>query len=311
MTEDISPSGDQGFGAEVTDGTNSGNTAPQSAEVLLQVVNEQSSIGSGAASSALSSTESMATSGAGAKKSRFTVKAVPPPAPSNAPNGTVTNGIASSDPSAQLILLKLEHIIEMNSALMCRVLNNNSTSNQSSGSGTHNTHAPSSSSAEHKNGAVVISPSVSSSNVRAGDIVNGVNGSIMSSSSNGNGSNSNLASIENTESKPVMSATAESNSSSSTAEKEKIGLGRLTHYLNEMKKELEVAQKQRKDTQLETQRLREKCQQLEDKLSMEQTKGAAQDDKVAKLKDQSKAQRVLIEQLQQQLAFYQSGSSSA
>lgn len=45
-------------------------------------------------------------------------------------------------------------------------------------------------------------------------------------------------------------------------------MAKLSHYLLEMKKELEVAQKQRREKQLETQRLREKCQQLEDQLKV-------------------------------------------
>ena len=40
-----------------------------------------------------------------------------------------------------------------------------------------------------------------------------------------------------------------------------------------MKKELELAQKQRREGQLENQRLREKCQQLDDRLATEQAKG--------------------------------------
>ena len=60
---------------------------------------------------------------------------------------------------------------------------------------------------------------------------------------------------------------------STPVDKDKGTFGKLFHYLNEMKKELELAQKQRREGQLENQRLREKCQQLDDRLATEQAKG--------------------------------------
>jgi uncharacterized protein YdcH (DUF465 family) len=60
--------------------------------------------------------------------------------------------------------------------------------------------------------------------------------------------------------------------------------GRLFHYVNEMKKELENAQKQRREGQLETQRLREKCQQLDDRLAVEHSKSAGLEDRLERAK---------------------------
>ena len=71
----------------------------------------------------------------------------------------------------------------------------------------------------------------------------------------------------------------------SNAEKDKASaFGKLFHYMNEMKKELEVAQKQRREGQLETQRLREKCQQLDDRLAMEHSKSAGLEDRLERAK---------------------------
>lgn len=60
--------------------------------------------------------------------------------------------------------------------------------------------------------------------------------------------------------------------------------GKLFHYVNEMKKELENAQKQRREGQLETQRLREKCQQLDDRLAVEHSKSAGLEDRLDRAK---------------------------
>jgi hypothetical protein len=73
--------------------------------------------------------------------------------------------------------------------------------------------------------------------------------------------------------------------SGSSADKDKASaFGKLFHYMNEMKKELEVAQKQRREGQLETQRLREKCQQMEDRLAMEHSKSAGLEDRLERAK---------------------------
>lgn len=56
----------------------------------------------------------------------------------------------------------------------------------------------------------------------------------------------------------------------------------MSHYLNEMRKELDQAVWQRRESGLETQRLREKCVQLEDKLQSERVKTAALEEKLEK-----------------------------
>ena len=87
---------------------------------------------------------------------------------------------------------------------------------------------------------------------------------------------------------PITGSTSSSISSTftaSNAEKDKTSaFGKLFHYMNEMKKELEVAQKQRREGQLETQRLREKCQQLDDRLAMEHSKSAGLEDRLERAK---------------------------
>lgn len=86
----------------------------------------------------------------------------------------------------------------------------------------------------------------------------------------------------------------------SSNEKDKSSaFGKLFHYMNEMKKELETAQKQRREGQLETQRLREKCQQLDDRLEMEHSKSAALEDRLERGKS---AQRSLRSQVEAQAA---------
>ena len=71
--------------------------------------------------------------------------------------------------------------------------------------------------------------------------------------------------------------------------------GKLFHYMNEMKKELESAQKQRREGQLETQRLREKCQQLDDRLEMEQSRSAGLEDRLDRGKSAQRTLRLQVE----------------
>lgn len=80
-------------------------------------------------------------------------------------------------------------------------------------------------------------------------------------------------------------------------EKDKSSYGKMSHYVNEMKKELDAFQKQRKEMQLEMQRLREKCQQLEDQLTREQSKVVSLEERL----ERSKAnQRNLLAQIDNQ-----------
>ena len=96
-------------------------------------------------------------------------------------------------------------------------------------------------------------------------------------SNNGNNNNNNSTTTNSTNGNLTIN-TGINNPINSTAtavtiDKDKGTFGKLFHYLNEMKKELELAQKQRREGQLENQRLREKCQQLDDRLATEQVKG--------------------------------------
>lgn len=80
-------------------------------------------------------------------------------------------------------------------------------------------------------------------------------------------------------------------------DKDKSSFGKMSHYVNEMKKELDIFQKQRKEMQLEMQRLREKCQQLEDQLTVEQSKVVTLEERL----ERSKAnQRNLLAQIDNQ-----------
>ena len=83
-------------------------------------------------------------------------------------------------------------------------------------------------------------------------------------------------------------------SSLSTDEKD-VHFNKLSHYLAEMKRELDLAQKQRKDKALESQRLREKCQQLEERLRSEQRK-------ISRLEEQAATYTTTTDTLHMQIA---------
>ena len=96
----------------------------------------------------------------------------------------------------------------------------------------------------------------------------------------------------------AVSASSGMSSTSLIANNEKdksSAFGKLFHYINEMKKELESAQKQRREGQLETQRLREKCQQLDDRLEMEQSKSAGLEDRLDRGKSAQRTLRLQVE----------------
>lgn len=96
-------------------------------------------------------------------------------------------------------------------------------------------------------------------------------------------------------------------------------MAKLFHYLLEMKKELDLLNKQRREKQLETQRLREKCQQLEDSLAAEQARTQQQSERAERAQQTQRkmaaqleeknvliaAQATRIEQLQSELAASQ------
>jgi hypothetical protein len=113
-----------------------------------------------------------------------------------------------------------------------------------------------------------------------------------------------------------------SSSSSSTAasghEKDK-SFGKLAYFLSEMKKEVDSAHKQKKDSQLEMQLLREKYNSLEERLAADAVKISNFEDKIEKGKQLNKqlqaqndhlqgiieGQNSIIAQLQQQMQQYQ------
>lgn len=70
--------------------------------------------------------------------------------------------------------------------------------------------------------------------------------------------------------------------------------GKMSHYVNELKKELDSAAKARKEHGLETQRLRERCIQLEEKLQSEKSKNSLLEEQLEKsLKKQRELQAQL------------------
>jgi hypothetical protein len=70
--------------------------------------------------------------------------------------------------------------------------------------------------------------------------------------------------------------------------------GKMSHYVNELKKELDSASRSRKELVLETQRLRERCIQFEEKLQSEKNKNLLLEEQLEK---SSKKQRELQSQL--------------
>mmetsp|Transcript_23465 Transcript_23465/g.21338 ORF Transcript_23465/g.21338 Transcript_23465/m.21338 type:complete len:352 (-) Transcript_23465:80-1135(-) len=80
-------------------------------------------------------------------------------------------------------------------------------------------------------------------------------------------------------------------------EKEK-SFHRIYNHLSEMKKEVEALQKQKKDWQLESQRLRERCQQLEERLTSETIRCTSLEERLEKSKVTQKTMKALIDQQQ-------------
>jgi hypothetical protein len=92
---------------------------------------------------------------------------------------------------------------------------------------------------------------------------------------------SHTASVTSAKSTSSSSSSPNTNTSSSVVsssshpppdrEKDK-SFGKMSHYVNELKKELDHACRSRKENLLETQRLRERCVQMEEKLQSEKQK---------------------------------------
>ncbi len=75
--------------------------------------------------------------------------------------------------------------------------------------------------------------------------------------------------------------------------------GKMAHYLNELKKEIDNASKAKKENGLETQRLRERCVQLEERLQSEKNKNLLLEERLDKsLKKQKELQLQLDNVLQ-------------
>ncbi len=77
---------------------------------------------------------------------------------------------------------------------------------------------------------------------------------------------------------------------------------KLSHHMTEMKKELEVCTKNRRDSNIEVQRLREKCQQLEDRVALEKSKCATLEERLEKSQLRQRNMLIQIESLQHTLS---------
>jgi hypothetical protein len=109
--------------------------------------------------------------------------------------------------------------------------------------------------------------------------------------------------------KEKLNSQSQAQASSSTqfvSEKDK-SFTKLFHHLSETKKELEGLQKQRKEWSLESQRLREKCQQLEDRIITETSRCAGYEERLEKSKT---VQRSMQTQLDQQAMKIESLSAT-
>jgi hypothetical protein len=96
----------------------------------------------------------------------------------------------------------------------------------------------------------------------------------------------------------VASAVAGSAGTSSSGSDKDKSFGKLSYFCGELKKEIENAHKQKKESQLEMQLLREKYNSLEEKLAVDGAKISSLEDKLEKTK-------LLNKQLQQQNDHFQ------
>jgi hypothetical protein len=91
------------------------------------------------------------------------------------------------------------------------------------------------------------------------------------------------------------SASSSTNGASTTDRERDKSFGKMAHYVNELKKELDSASRSRKELLLETQRLRERCIQFEEKLQSERNKNLLLEEQLEK---SSKKQKELQSQLE-------------
>jgi hypothetical protein len=110
----------------------------------------------------------------------------------------------------------------------------------------------------------------------------------------GVGSFNNINNNSSSSSSSSSSSNSNNNNNTSTS-----GYGKLFHYLNEMKKELEISQSKNNEGRLEMQRLRERNQQLTDQLLLEQSKNGTLEDRLERAKREEVKLRLKLAQLQE------------
>ena len=86
-------------------------------------------------------------------------------------------------------------------------------------------------------------------------------------------------------------------------------MAKLAHHATEIRKEVENATKARRDSNIEIQRLREKCQLLEEKVSQERSKAASLEERLEKSQMRQRSMAAQIESLQQALAASSTGKA--
>lgn len=96
----------------------------------------------------------------------------------------------------------------------------------------------------------------------------------------------------------------------STAANGDKSMAKLAHHASEIRKEVENATKARRDSNIEIQRLREKCQHLEEKVSQERSKSASLEDRLEKSQMRQRSMAAQLESLQQALATSSGKSNS-
>ena len=129
------------------------------------------------------------------------------------------------------------------------------------------------------------------------------------------GSVSSAAYIPNQSSSTASSSgpASSSSSSSSSSTSSGGGYGKLFHYINEMKKELELSQSKNGESRLEMQRLRERNQQLADQLSLEQNRNATLEERLERARrDEDKLRRRIAKlEAEQQIPRTQEAAAAA
>lgn len=113
-------------------------------------------------------------------------------------------------------------------------------------------------------------------------------------------SHPNTSEVSSTHS--VQMQRAGSSSVPGTASSADKSMAKLAHHATEIRKEVENATKARRDSNIEIQRLREKCQLLEDKVAHERSKVSTLEERLEKSQSRQRNMATQIEALQQALA---------